>query len=277
MKIKHNKKRNTAFVYEALVREITVAVIKNDTETKDKAVSIIKKHFKPNSILRKHLECYQSLYENQNLDEKTSEKIIKEAKMASRLLDTQGLFVSHTDLIDDVNKELSPSVFNNFVPNYKTLATIYQIFSSDLSPKNSVILENNLVKDMMNGTILKEDLEPIDNITLKSFVSKFNEKYENRLSNEQKMLLNLYISSFADNSLSLKSFLNEEIGRLKNIIISNKDIDEIANDEEMVSKTKKVIELLESFSTKPINDDLLVKILKTQELVKEISTDVSND
>ena len=267
MKIKHNKKRNTAFVYEALVREITVAVIKNDTETKDKAVSIIKKHFKPNSILRKHLECYQSLYENQNLDEKTSEKIIKEAKMASRLLDTQGLFVSHTDLIDDVNKELSPSVFNNFVPNYKTLATIYQIFSSDLSPKNSVILENNLV----------EDLEPIDNITLKSFVSKFNEKYENRLSNEQKMLLNLYISSFADNSLSLKSFLNEEIGRLKNIIISNKDIDEIANDEEMVSKTKKVIELLESFSTKPINDDLLVKILKTQELVKEISTDVSND
>lgn len=277
MKIKHNKKRNTAFVYEALVREITVAVIKNDTETKDKAVSIIKKHFKPNSVLRKHLECYQSLYENQNLDEKTSEKIIKEAKMASRLLDTQGLFVSHTDLIDDVNKELSPSVFNNFVPNYKTLATIYQIFSSDLSPKNSVILENSLVKDMMNGTILKEDLEPIDNITLKSFVSKFNEKYENRLSNEQKMLLNLYISSFADNSLSLKSFLNEEISRLKNIIISNKGIDEIANDEEMVSKTKKVIELLESFSTKPMSDDLLVKILKTQELVKEISADVSND
>ena len=45
MKIKHNKKRNTAFVYEALVREITVAVIKNDSETKEKAVAIIKKHF----------------------------------------------------------------------------------------------------------------------------------------------------------------------------------------------------------------------------------------
>ena len=62
MKIKHNKKRNTAFVYEAIVKEITVAIIKNDHERKNKAVSILKKHFKPGSVLSKHLECYRSLY-----------------------------------------------------------------------------------------------------------------------------------------------------------------------------------------------------------------------
>ena len=28
MKLKHNKKRNTAFVYEALVREVAKAVVK---------------------------------------------------------------------------------------------------------------------------------------------------------------------------------------------------------------------------------------------------------
>ena len=104
MKIKHNKKRNTAFVYEAIVKEITVAVIKEDSARKDKAVSILKKHFKPNSVLSKHLDCYRSLYETKNLDEKTSEKIIKEARLASRLLDAHGLFVSQTDLIDYVNK-----------------------------------------------------------------------------------------------------------------------------------------------------------------------------
>jgi hypothetical protein len=277
MKIKHNKKRNTAFVYEALVREVTIAVIKNDADTKDKAVKIIKKHFKPNSVLRKHLECYQSLYENQNLDEKTSEKIVNEAKMASRMLDTNGLFVGHSELIDDVNKELSPSVFNNFVPNYKTLASIYQIFSSDMSPKSSVILENKLIKDMMNGNILKEDIEPIDNITLNSFIGKFNKKYEGTLSEQQKNLLNLYISSFTDNSLSLKSFLNEEIARLKIEIKQNIEIDEIASDKEMVQKTKKVIELLEGLRTATMNDELLIKILKTQELVKEIKKDVNND
>ena len=32
MKIKHNKKRNTAFVFEALVKEATAAVLKGDHE-----------------------------------------------------------------------------------------------------------------------------------------------------------------------------------------------------------------------------------------------------
>ena len=32
MKVKHNKKRNTAFVYEALINEATVAVLKDDFE-----------------------------------------------------------------------------------------------------------------------------------------------------------------------------------------------------------------------------------------------------
>ncbi len=125
MKLKHNKKRNTAFVYEALVREVTVAIMKDDVETKDKAISLLKKHFKPNSLLRKHLECYRSLYETQNVDSKVYEKILNEAKMSQRLMDPHGIFLKQTELIDDINKELSPQVFNNFVPNYKTLKEIY--------------------------------------------------------------------------------------------------------------------------------------------------------
>ena len=45
MRPKHNKKRNTAFVYESLVKEATVAILKNDYERRDKVVNIIKKHF----------------------------------------------------------------------------------------------------------------------------------------------------------------------------------------------------------------------------------------
>ena len=79
MKVKHNKKRNTAFVYEALIREATVSILKGDHERKQKVVSVIKKHFTPSSLLKKDLECYRSLYENQNIDRFHSEKIIKEA------------------------------------------------------------------------------------------------------------------------------------------------------------------------------------------------------
>ena len=139
MKTRHNKKRNTAFVYEALIREATVAILKNEHKKKDKVVSLIKKHFRPNSLLRRDLECYRSLYENQSLDDNLSEKILKEVRMQKMMIDPEGLFKQQSALIRDINKEISPEVYNNFVPNYKTLATIDQIFSYKLSPKKSVI------------------------------------------------------------------------------------------------------------------------------------------
>ena len=37
-KIKHNKKRNTAFLYEALVRQLTKATIKKDESEKKESI-----------------------------------------------------------------------------------------------------------------------------------------------------------------------------------------------------------------------------------------------
>jgi len=186
MKIKHNKKRNTAFVYEALVREATVAGLKGEIDKRDKVVRIIKKHFKYGSLLKRDFDCYHSLYENQNLDLTISEKIIKEAKIAQRLIDPHGLFKKQSELIDDVNKELSPSVFGNFVPNYKSLATIFQIFSGRLSPKRSVMLEGYVVGNMAKSPDRAENSAVIDNVVFKTFVDKFNNKYTEGLLEEQK-------------------------------------------------------------------------------------------
>lgn len=273
MKVKHNKKRNTAFVFEALVREATVAIIKENYEIKNKALAIIKKHFKPGSVLYKDLQNYQSLYENQNLDKETAEKILREAKMAGRLLDTEGLFVSQSDLIDDINKELTPQVFNNFVPNYKNLASIAQMFSQKMSPKNSIILENKIVKNMMLPKNKRDTLEPIDNIVMNSFVKKFNEKYNDSLLENQKTLLNYYINSFGDNGLALKTFLNTEISRLKTNLEESKSVDVIKKDEELLNKTKQVVDKLAEFHQVGITEDVVLTVLKTQQLVEEIYTD----
>ena len=269
MKIKHNKKRNTAFVYEALVREATVAILKNDRERKNKVISIIKKHFHNESILHKDLEFYRSLYENQNLDQKTSEKILREVRIQKQLIDPEGLFKQQTELIHDINKELSTEVFNNFVPNYKTLATIDQIFSLKTSPKNCVILENEIVKNM-RSKVVDGPTESVDKLTYNTFVKKFNEKYESELLNEQKELLTYYIASFADNALELKVFLNEELSRLKTKLIESKKVEEIKNDEDMLRKTNEVIEKLQSFTTAQITEDVLSTVLRTQSLVEEI-------
>jgi hypothetical protein len=269
MKIRHNKKRNTAFVYEALVREATVAILKEDNERKEKAVSIVKKHFHSKSLLRQDLECYRSLYENQNLDENISQKVITESRRQKMMIDPTGLFKQQTELIHDINKELTPEVFNNFVPNYKALATIDQMFSVKTSPKNRVILEGEIVRGM-TATAQNVDTPAIDNVTFRTFVGKFNDKYESGLLQEQKDLLTRYITSFSDNSLELKMYLNTEIGRLKTKLAEAVNADAIKNDKDMLGKTKQIVEKLESFAKSDVNENVLMIVLKTQSLVEEI-------
>ena len=276
MKGKHNKKRNTAFVYEALIREATAAALKNDNKRCTLIANLIKKHFKPGSLLHRDLECHRSLYESRGLDKDTSEKVLREAKLANRLLDITGVFKEQSALIKDINQELDSSVFNGFVPNYKTLASISQIFSIKTSPIDQVLLENEIVAKMSTPLIETNELANVDDLVIKTYVKKFNTKYESDLLQEQKDLLTRYISSFADNALELKIFLNEEIGRLKKGLEAAAQKPEIKNDLAMVEKTHQIIERLKSFSTEPLSEKLLLMVLKTQRLVKEIYTDGSN-
>ena len=277
MKVRHNKKRNTAFVYEAIVREATVAVLKNEKAKKDKAVSIIKKHFHSDSLLKKDLECYRSLYENQNIDPKISEKILKEASLQRHLIDADSLFKQQSALINDINKELSSDVFNTYVPNYKTLATIDQIFSAKTSPKNRIILESEIIRSMSQSENIEQVAHNVDKVLFKTFVQKFNDKYETDLLEEQKELLTHYIVSFSDNALQLKYFLNEEIYRLKRCLKEAAQSDDINSDPDMLEKTKKVISRLDGYSKMTINEDVILTVLKTQALVEEINTDGNND
>ena len=270
MKIKHNKKRNTAFVYEALVREATVSIIKEDAARKDKVVSIIKKHFGADTLLYKDLECYRSLYEEKFPNKQLASRVLNEVKMQKRLIDPDSLFQQQTELIHDINKDLSPDLFNNFVPNYRCLATIEQILSFKTSPKSKIMLENQIMDDLI---IVKEsttDMPTIDNLTYRQSVKLFNEKYENQLLKEQKNLLTFYVTSFSDNGLQLKMYLNEEIGRLKEKLVEAKEVPCILEDKDMLAKTNKIIEKLNGFAKQTINENVLLTVLKTQSLVQEI-------
>ena len=273
MKIKHNKKRNTAFVYEALIKEATLSIIKGDPARRQKVVDVIKEHFGARSILRRDLECYRALYENQNLTKEDSAKILREAKLQKRLVDPQSLFAAQTAMIHDVNKEVDSEVFNNFVPNYKTLATIDQIFSIKTDPKTVIMLENEIIDNMTNTINENESDAPVDKLLLNTFVDKFNQKYADNLRVEQQQLLSAYISSFVDNSLSLKMYLNDEIGRLKEELVRAPSTEYYEGDEEMIKKTQQVVEKLEKFANEPVSEALLLTVLRAQELVGEINSD----
>ena len=106
MKVRHNKKRNTAFVYEALLREVTKSIVSRDTERKNKAISILKEYFKQGTNLSKELGCYKALIKEDTLDKYTAEKVIFLASKQHSELDKKEIFMSVSLKSKALNQEL---------------------------------------------------------------------------------------------------------------------------------------------------------------------------
>ena len=191
-------------------------VVAKDEKHKVIIVSLVKEHFAKGTPLRQELDLYKALYETKDLEAHMCEKLIYEVKRSHGSLDKGEIFKEQTALINKINKMLSKSVFGNFVPNYKNLATIYQILNPDVSVKHRVLLENTLAQTLSGGVeSKKEPMAPMDNLIYKTFVKKFNEQYDGKLLEGQEKLLSKYIASFHDDGLELKIFLNEELERLE--------------------------------------------------------------
>ena len=277
MRLKHNKKRNTAFVYEALVRELTKSIVKNNKNKQIKIVSIMKEHFAKGTELNKELDLYKSVYETKDIDRNVAEKIITEAKRRHSDLNKKAVFQEQSALINKINKTLSKDLFSNFVPNYKSIATVYSIFQEALPVKDRVLLEENILEHMSASiTAPEQNQKPMDNIIYSTFVSKFNEEYSTSLNENQRTLLNKYISSFSDNGLEFKFYLNEELGMLKEKLKDSKKTKVINEDESLKSKIDNVYSILDSYKEKDIDPVLIETILKTQDLIQEINEDDSD-
>ena len=271
MRNRHNKKRNTAFLYEVLVRETTKAVVNKDNQRKKAVTKIIRQYFKKGTPLYEELQLYKILLGTTDLTERVSEKLLAEARASRKKINNKQLFNEQTQLIDAINSKLDNSIFSNFIPNYKSLATVSQMFNSFTNIKDKVLLEELILKNLQSNTTQQKDkLEYIDNLVFKTFVEKFNKSYGEVLSEEQKKLVTNYVFSFSDNGVGLKSYLNEEIGRLKERVSQSLDLKEIKSDKDMVEKTQNVLEFLDSLSKKHIVEDDIKKLLKIQILVQEV-------
>jgi len=271
MRLKHNKKRNTAFVYEALIRELTSSIVKNNKNKQTKIVSIMKEHFKEGSELTKELNLYKTIYETKDIDKNIAEKIVTEVKEKYTELNKKAVFLEQSSLINKINRTLSKKLFTNFVPNYKSIASVYSIFQDALPIKDRVLLEESIIQQMSQSCeTIKEDQVPVDNIVYNTFVSKFNEEYSGSLNESQKRLLSKYIASFSDNGVELKYYLSEEIGDLKERLEACKQDPDIKEDDPLKQKIDQVYSILESYKEKEVDTDLIEIVLRTQDLVEEI-------
>jgi hypothetical protein len=268
--MKHNKKRNTAFLYESLIKELTKAIVRQDNSKKTIVVEIIKKYFHKDSVLREHLDIYSSLLDTSSDNRDYVFRLMYETKKDYDRLDKKSIFNSQTDLIKEINESLSNEVFANFISSYRDLATIGQFLDSDsLGAKQRILIESKIASVMSVKKKSKKEMKHIDNLTYSTFVNKFNVTYENSLRQEQKDLLTNYITSFSDNGLGLKSFLNEEIGRLKSVL--GNITGDASKEDKLLENTKKVVAKLQSFSKKPITEEVVRDIFYIQDLAYEVT------
>ena len=272
MRLKHNKKRNTAFLYEALVRELTKYIIKQNQYKISQVSSLIKESFNRSTSLYKELNIYKPLYEANSMNTEKARKLIRESKIAHEKLNRQQIFKEQSNLIKKINKTLGPEVYKSFVPNYKSIASVYSIFNLEMSPKDKIILEekieNSLTASADSDVV---DMEHMDNIVYKSFVEKFNSKYSMSLKENQKILLNKYISSFTDNGLELKVYLNEEIESMKAALSTASKLEELSEDDDFASRLGDVTKILNSLKENKIDDKMIRKVIKIQDLVEELA------
>jgi len=286
--IKHSKFRNTGFLFELLVRQVTSDILNN---RKGIAENLLKKYFNSKTELSNELKLYQFIISEKYNNENRAEKFIDAVIESRKKLDEKKILKEKYNLIKEIKDNYSINDFlGSQIPNYKILASVYKIFeykindSQNYDPKDFVNTKYTLVEHLVGKQILtkssnetliesqlkKEDAE-IRILTYNMLVESFNKKYKN-LNEKQKGLLKEYINSFT-NSDNLKSYVKNEVKLLAKTF---GEVNKVVSDKvtkiklaETTNQLKKIV------SSSKINDNHITSLIMCYELEKELNDVIS--
>lgn len=286
-KIKHSKFRNTGFLFELLLRQITSEIISSN---KSKAEKILQEFFNSKRELSKELKLYQYLINEKYNSEAKAEKFIDTVCEARKKLDETKLLKEKYSLIKTIRENYNiDELVKSSVSNYKVLASIYKIFESvigtesydptDIVSSRFTIAEGIVNKpisnksDKINDKVLehfsKQD-ETVRSLTYKLLIESFNKKYKD-LSVEQKTLLREYINGMTNVS-TFNNYVSDEVNSLsKNLkSISDKVSDKVTK----IKLNETIGQLKKIKSAKRIKEEHLSALMMTYELVKELKSKI---
>lgn len=270
MKINHNKKRNTLFLYESLLREYTKARIENDSQKLSEVKDLLIEFFSEGKILKEELKIYKAVLDTENIDKELAEKILEEAKRLYMGLNQDHVFQQQSSMIAKVNRKLTPKFFANYVPNYKNIATLQQIFGKKADIPTRMLMERQVIEKMTNTKETIEQInDKIDKYVIHSYLNAFNKKYSDLLEN-QKNLLKKYMTSSDDDNTDFIIFLNEELQEISQKLNNAHMVAEVKEDKEILKKLSEVRKRFQAIKEEEVDEKYLQKILKFQKLVYEL-------
>lgn len=278
MKIKNSKYKNTAILFELLIRQVTNDTISGNDSP---AVNIIKKYFSKTELAKEH-KLYQSLISNKNLSEIKANSVIDNIILLSKRLNRSTIRREKYNLIKEIKESYNLDLFcKNKINNYPQYAAAYILIESNnsvdfinpdiLIENKNTLLEHICSKDIKKGEDIYEEYSKLDSDTrilaYRSLLEKFNDKYQN-LNNNQKTILKEYINNIGNVS-NLREFVNSNYKNLKSELLKlSKKVD----DKTSSIKLTEVIHLLKPLEkTENVKDENIISLLQYYQLVEELS------
>jgi hypothetical protein len=277
MKVKHSKYKNTGILFELLTRQLTSDTIAGNPP---KSLSFLKKHFNSKTELLKEYKIYHTLATQKYNKDSQATILIDTLLEAHGKLNKSQLRREKYNLIKEIKDTYNVNdFFKAQITDYKVMASIFNLLENTNATPISIvdskvsILEHitrkqtSLKKDVVLENFNKEDKDT-RLLTYKVILEKFNDKYSG-LEDNQKTLLKEYVNSVS-NSPALKSYVNQEIKEVKNILGKySKKVEDKAVAIKL-TETKGMIKTLCKKTS--VNDDNVINLLNYYELVNELKT-----
>jgi hypothetical protein len=286
-KIKHSKFKNTGFIFELLVRQITAEIM---SANKSVAEKILKEYFNSKKELSKELKLYQYLINEKYNSESKADQFINTILEARKRLDEKKLTKEKYNLIKEIKETYNLDEFiKSPISNYKTLASIYKIFETVTSdeqfdPTDIVSSRFTIAENIINSSIQNKDSkmkdavleeykkqdEDLRAVSYKLLVESFNTKYKN-LTEEQKGLLREYINNI-NNTGKLNEYVSNEVS---NIVTNLKEVGSKISDKVTKIKLAETIANIKKIkSVKKIKEQHLSALMMSYELLKELKESI---
>jgi hypothetical protein len=275
---KHNKIKNTGLLFELLTRQITVDVLNSSDDSS--AIKILKEFFSPKTELGKEYELYKILLEKKYSKSEQANILIEAVTKNRRKLSNRRLKNEKYNLIKTIKENYSVvDFFNTKIPNYKILASIYNVFESesaklDITPVEETDSKVTIIetvcttptKKSIKKHLMESQEEDLRLLTYQLLVDKFNKKYST-LNEHQKNLLREYINNLS-NTNSLREFIDTEVIKVKRILKAHLNK---VNDKITKIKLNEAITHTETSTTgKFVKDSHVVSLMRYYELIKEL-------
>lgn len=280
-KITHSKYKNTAILFELLVKQITHEVLSNSK----RAVSekIIKEFFNSKKELAKELKLYNQIVKEKYTNPSDAKIFLDEIVEERKKLDENKLKKEKYNLIKTIKESYDLSKFlSSNLQNYRLLASIYKIFETkiggrkveirDFIDSNNLVLEhittskiNPKKKEEIYETFRKQS-EDLRLLTYKVLVDNFNKKYS-ALDENQKSLLREFINNVSNTS-TFPKFIQEQKERV--LLHLKQNIKEIKDGVTRIKLTELVNQLKGQKFLKENGEKQVSVLMLTYELLKEI-------